>query len=116
MPERVRAADDFLAAGYEVRFDLSPVVLRAGRQADWAEPMCRMDDVLGPAVKAQAAAEIIMLTRNRDLHEVNPGRPPRAEQVLWRPASRSPSCPGTAAGTCATGPGPRRRPWPGCVR
>ncbi|MFE0459194.1 spore photoproduct lyase family protein [Kitasatospora sp. NPDC058965] len=90
VPDRVRAADDFLAAGYEVHFNLSPVVLRPGWQADWAELLQRMDDVLGPAVKAQAAAEIIMLTHNQDLHEVNLGWHPKAEQVLWRPALQEP--------------------------
>jgi hypothetical protein len=34
---------------------------------------------------AQAAAEVLMLTHNRDLHEVDLGWHPRAEDVLWRP-------------------------------
>ncbi|MFJ9606045.1 spore photoproduct lyase family protein [Kitasatospora sp. NPDC101176] len=97
VPERVRAADDFLAAGYEVHFNLSPVVLRPGWQADWAELLRRMDDVLGPAVKAQAAAEVIMLTHNQDLHEVNLGWHPKAEQVLWRPALQEPKLSGNGA-------------------
>ena len=33
----------------------------------------------------QAAAEVIMLTHNEELHEVNLGWHPRAEDVLWRP-------------------------------
>ncbi len=36
-------------------------------------------------MKEQAAAEVIMLTHNRDLHEVNLNWHPRAEEVLWRP-------------------------------
>lgn len=36
-------------------------------------------------MKRQAAAEVIMLTHNRELHEVNLGWHPRAEEVLWRP-------------------------------
>ncbi|MET9403230.1 spore photoproduct lyase family protein [Kitasatospora sp. NPDC002965] len=90
VPDRIAAAGDFLAAGYEVHFNLSPVVLRAGWQADWAELLRRMDDTLPAAVKAQAAAEIIMLTHNRALHEVNLGWHPRAEEVLWRPALQEP--------------------------
>jgi spore photoproduct lyase family protein len=85
VPERVAAAGDFLAAGYEVHFNLSPVVLREGWQADWADLLRRMDDLLPPAVKAQAAAEIIMLTHNQELHQVNLGWHPRAEELLWRP-------------------------------
>jgi spore photoproduct lyase family protein len=83
--ERIAAIDDFVAAGYEVHLNLSPVVLREGWQRDWAELLTRLDDELGAGFKAQAAAEVIMLTHNRDLHEVNLGWHPRAEDVLWRP-------------------------------
>ncbi|MCK8681114.1 spore photoproduct lyase family protein [Streptomyces lichenis] len=83
--ERIAAAGDFLEAGYEVHFNLSPVVLRPGWEADWAELLRRLDDELPPAVKAQAAAEVIMLTHNRELHEVNLRWHPKAEDALWRP-------------------------------
>jgi hypothetical protein len=45
----------------------------------------QLDDVLPDRVKQQAAAEVIMLTHNRELHEVNLGWHPRAEEVLWQP-------------------------------
>ncbi|MET8683242.1 spore photoproduct lyase family protein [Streptomyces sp. NPDC004732] len=83
--ERIAAAADFLDAGYEVHFNLSPVVLRQGWQRDWAELLDHLDDVLPARVKAQAAAEVIMLTHNQGLHEVNLGWHPRAEDVLWQP-------------------------------
>ncbi|EGX55360.1 lyase [Streptomyces zinciresistens K42] len=83
--ERVAAAADFLDAGYEVHFNLSPVVVRPGWEGAWAELLDHLDDVLPPRVKRQAAAEVIMLTHNRELHEVNLGWHPRAEDVLWRP-------------------------------
>lgn len=83
--ERIAAANDFVEAGYEVHFNLSPVVLRPGWEDAWARLLREMDDVLTPAVKRQAAAEVIMLTHNRELHEVNLGWHPRAEDVLWRP-------------------------------
>jgi spore photoproduct lyase family protein len=85
VPERIAAIDDFVAAGYEVHLNFSPVVLRDGWQHDWAELLVRLDDELSPAFKEQAAVEIIMLTHNRDLHEVNLGWHPKAEDVLWRP-------------------------------
>ncbi|MFK0117625.1 spore photoproduct lyase family protein [Streptomyces sp. NPDC090994] len=85
VPERIAAAADFLDAGYEVHFNLSPVVVRPGWQDAWAELLDHLDDVLPQRVKRQAAAEVIMLTHNRDLHEVNLGWHPRAEEVLWRP-------------------------------
>lgn len=86
--ERIAAAADFLDAGYEVHFNLSPVVLRPGWQRDWAELLDHLDDVLPGRVKAQAAAEIIMLTHNQQLHEVNLGWHPRAEELLWQPAAQ----------------------------
>jgi spore photoproduct lyase family protein len=83
--ERIGAIDDFVVAGYEVHLNFSPVVLREGWQRDWAELLTRLDDELDDATKRQAACEIILLTHNRDLHEVNLGWHPRAEEVLWRP-------------------------------
>src|SRR6195952_569794 len=83
--DRIAAIDDFLAAGYEVHLNFSPVVLRDGWLADWAQLLRQISDGTGTAFKAQAAAEIILLTHNRDLHEVNLGWHPKAEQVLWRP-------------------------------
>jgi spore photoproduct lyase family protein len=83
--ERIAAAADFHDAGYEVHFNLSPVVLRPGWQQDWAELLVHLDDVLPERVKRQAAAEVIMLTHNERLHEVNLRWHPRAEELLWRP-------------------------------
>ncbi|MET9872693.1 spore photoproduct lyase family protein, partial [Streptomyces sp. NPDC006386] len=57
----------------------------SGWQDAWAELLVHLDDVLPRRVKQQAAAEVIMLTHNQELHEVNLGWHPRAEEVLWRP-------------------------------
>ncbi|WP_372499199.1 spore photoproduct lyase family protein [Streptomyces somaliensis] len=82
---RVAAAADFLDAGYEVHFNLSPVVVRPGWERSWSELLRQLDDVLPRRVKEQARAEVITLTHNERLHEVNLGWHPRAEEVLWRP-------------------------------
>ncbi len=83
--DRIAAIDDFVAAGYEVHLNFSPVVLRDGWLEDWAELLRQVSDGAGEAFKAQAAAEIILMTHNRQLHEVNLGWHPKAEDVLWRP-------------------------------
>ncbi|MGY1914476.1 spore photoproduct lyase family protein [Blastococcus sp. SYSU DS0973] len=88
--DRIAAVDDFVAAGYEVHLNLSPVVLRPGWEEDWGGLLERLDDELGPAAKAQAAAEVILLTHNEALHEVNLGWHPTAEQLLWRPDLQEP--------------------------
>ncbi|MEV4547839.1 spore photoproduct lyase family protein [Nonomuraea wenchangensis] len=83
--ERLAAIDDFVAAGYEVHVNLSPVVVRDGWLESWAELLDQLDAALGPRAKAQLAAEVIFLTHNDRLHEVNLGWHPKAEDVLWRP-------------------------------
>ncbi|MCX5077539.1 spore photoproduct lyase family protein [Streptomyces sp. NBC_00513] len=88
--DRIAAAGDFLEAGYEVHFNLSPVVLRPDWERDWSLLLRHMDDVLPRAVKEQAAAEVIMLTHNKDLHDLNLGWHPRAEEALWRPDLQQP--------------------------
>jgi spore photoproduct lyase family protein len=88
--ERIAAVDDFVAAGYEVHLNLSPVVLREGWGADWTALLQHLDDALSTAAKAQAAAEVILLTHNRGLHQVNLGWHPTAEEVLWQPPLQQP--------------------------
>jgi spore photoproduct lyase family protein len=88
--ERIAAVDDFVDAGYEVHLNLSPVVLREGWEADWTALLQQLDDELGDAAKEQAAAEVIMLTHNEGLHEVNLGWHPKAEELLWRPELQQP--------------------------
>ncbi|MFI9535955.1 spore photoproduct lyase family protein [Nocardia fusca] len=83
--QRIAAIDDFVAAGYEVHVNFSPVVVRPGWERDWAELLEQLSDGTGAAFRAQAAAEIIMLTHNEQLHEVNLGWHPKAEDLLWQP-------------------------------
>ncbi|NAZ81169.1 spore photoproduct lyase family protein [Kineococcus sp. R8] len=85
VPERIAAVDDFVAAGYEVHLNLSPVIVHEGWLDGWAALLEELDDVLSPAAKAQAAAEVIFLTHNAGLHEVNLGWHPKGEDLLWRP-------------------------------
>jgi len=82
---RIAAISDFVAAGYEVHVNFSPVVVYDGWQRDYAELFRQVDDALSPAARAQLAAEVIFLTHNEGLHAVNLGWHPRAEELLWRP-------------------------------
>ncbi|MFD0688218.1 spore photoproduct lyase family protein [Actinomadura fibrosa] len=88
--DRIAAIDDFVEAGYEVHLNLSPVVVRDGWLDDWGELFDQLADTLGPAARAQLAAEVIFLTHNDRLHEVNLGWHPKAEEVLWRPDLQQP--------------------------
>lgn len=85
MDERIAVLDDFVDAGYEVHLNFSPVVLSPGWQERWAALIEQIAEQTGDAFKRQAAVEIITLTHNQDLHEVNLGWHPKAEDVLWTP-------------------------------
>jgi spore photoproduct lyase len=53
--------------------------------ADWAELLEQVADGANERTKAQLAAEVIFLTHNEGLHEVNLGWHPKGEELLWRP-------------------------------
>jgi spore photoproduct lyase family protein len=84
--ERIAAINDFVEAGYEVHVNFSPVILTPTWIEDWTELLHQLDDALSPEAKDQLAAEVIFLTHNEGLHEVNLGWHPRAEELLWQPA------------------------------
>ncbi len=86
--ERLAALDDFVAAGYEVHLNFSPVVLVEGWEERWTTLIDSIAAATGDDVKKQAAVEVIMLTHNRDLHQVNLGWHPKAERVLWTPETQ----------------------------
>lgn len=88
--ERIAAIDDFVAAGYEVHLNFSPVVLHEGWYDEWRDLLREIADVVSPPARAQLACEIIMLTHNEGLHEVNLGWHPRGEDLLWRPDLQEP--------------------------
>ncbi len=88
--ERIAAIDDFVEAGYEVHLNLSPVVVHDGWLEEWAELLDQVEAGTGPRAKAQLAAEVIMLTHEDRLHEVNLGWHPKAEELLWRPDLQEP--------------------------
>jgi spore photoproduct lyase family protein len=87
---RIAAIDDFVDAGYEVHVNLSPVIVRDGWLEEWDALLGELDAGVGPAAKAQMAAEVIFLTHNDRLHEVNLGWHPRAEELLWTPETQEP--------------------------
>jgi spore photoproduct lyase family protein len=83
--DRIAALDDFVEAGYEVHLNLSPVIVHEGWRAEWQELLEQVADGTSARTRAQLAAEVIFLTHNEGLHEVNLGWHPKAEELLWRP-------------------------------
>lgn len=68
-----------------MHLNLSPVIVHENWLADWAELLEQVADSTTERTRAQLAAEIIFLTHNEGLHEVNLAWHPRGEDLLWRP-------------------------------
>ncbi|MBB3473867.1 spore photoproduct lyase family protein [Sphingomonas sp. BK345] len=85
MSERIAAINDFVDAGYEVHVNFSPVIVREGWEADWKALFAELDAALSPTARAQLKCEVIFLTHNEGLHDLNLLWHPRAEEWLWRP-------------------------------
>jgi spore photoproduct lyase family protein len=86
--DRIAAVDEFVRAGYEVHLNLSPVIVYAGWEEDYRRLFEQVDDALSPQAKQQLKAEIIFLTHNKQLHEVNMQWHPKAEEYLWTPETQ----------------------------
>ncbi len=85
IPARIAAIDDFVRAGYEVHVNLSPVILADGWQADYAALFDQIADTVPARSRAQLKAEIIMLTHDPFMHDVNRAWHPKGEAAIWQP-------------------------------
>ena len=83
--DRIAVMNDFHRAGYEVNVSFAPVIYYEDWLDDWRKIFDEMNDILDDAVKLQLATEVIFLTHNEQLHHVNMGWHPKAEEVLWKP-------------------------------
>lgn len=83
--DRIDVINDFVDAGYEVNVNFAPVIFYDNWKDDWQILFDEINDKLNEKSKKQLIAEIIFLTHNAQLHEVNMGWHPKAEEVLWRP-------------------------------
>jgi spore photoproduct lyase family protein len=83
--DRIKAIDDFVAAGYEVHVNFSPVIYYQGWLEDYRALFNEIDECIGEAAKKQLKCEVIFLTHNSMLHELNMTWHPKGEALLWRP-------------------------------
>ncbi len=90
--ERVASVNRLVAAGYEVHFNFSPIIIYEGDEwrRDWVELWREIDDTLTPAAKAQLQCEVFFLTHSEELHRVNMQWNPKGEEYLWQPALQAP--------------------------
>lgn len=85
MRERIAAMTPFHDAGWEVQLNFSPVVITDDWLDRYDELFREIDDTIPERVKRELACEVIFLTHNERLHEVNMGWHPTAEDFLWTP-------------------------------
>lgn len=83
--ERIEAVNDFVDAGYEVHLNFSPVVFSDQWLADYNALFEQINDTLSRKAKAQLKCEVIFLTHNTKLHEINMQWHPKGEELIWQP-------------------------------
>lgn len=83
--DRIEAINDFVASGYEVHLNFSPVVFYDDWLMHYKSLFTKIDDTLNDNSKRQIKCEIIFLTHNTVLHDINMGWHPKGEDLLWKP-------------------------------
>ncbi len=83
--DRINAINDFVAAGYEVHLNFSPVIYYENWLEEYRELFRQVDETLNPEAKQQLKYEVIFLTHNTLLHEINMEWHPQGEDLLWNP-------------------------------
>ena len=83
--DRIEAINDFVDAGYEVHLNFSPVIYYDNWLRDYQDLFVQVNDTLSQEAKAQLKCEIIFLTHNTVLHDVNMAWHPKGEALLWKP-------------------------------
>lgn len=107
--ERIASVNKLVAAGYEVHFNFSPIIIYGENEwrRDWVELWREIDDTLTLEAKSQLMCEVFFLTHSEDLHETNLQWNPKGEELLWSPEIQVPKK--TAPDTLVYEYGMRRR-------
>jgi spore photoproduct lyase family protein len=88
--ERIKSINNFVDAGYEVHINISPVIVYEGWTADYANLFQMLNDNLSQKSKNQLKSEVIFLTHNEELHQINTKWHPKGEELLWKPQWQEP--------------------------
>ena len=102
MSERIAAINDFVDAGYEVHVNFSPVIVHEAWETEWKELFADLDAALSSAAKEQLKCEVIFLTHNEGLHDLNLQWHPAPRNGFGDRTSRSVSGASRVCRTCAT--------------
>ena len=81
--DRIIAIDKFIAAGWDVHINFSPVIVTEGWEKEYAALFQLVDKYV--TTKDKVKAEVIFLTHNADKHKYNLDHGILGEELLWRP-------------------------------
>lgn len=81
--DRLRAVDRFIAAGYDIHLNFSPVIYYDGWEDDYVELFHLVDELVDN--KECVKAEVIFLTHNENKHIYNMNQGLPGEDLLWTP-------------------------------
>ena len=82
---RLAAIKDFYNAGWEVHLNISPVIVYPGWTTDYRELFHQINDSVPESIRTDVQAEVIFLTHNAKLHELNLKWHPKGEEFIWSP-------------------------------
>lgn len=83
--DRIKAIDKFIAKGYEVHINFSPVIVTNTWHQDYTDLFLLVDEYVSPENKDKVKAEVIFLTHNEKKHQYNLKHNLPGEDMLWRP-------------------------------
>jgi DNA repair photolyase len=86
MVDRLHGLNLAYSKGFECHINLSPVILTTTWEADYVNLFKLINSMLLPEVKAQLGGEIIFLTHDDRLNQLNLEWIPKAERLLYVPA------------------------------
>lgn len=81
--DRIKAIDQFVAKGWDVHINYSPVIVTDGWEKEYEELFKLVDEHVN--YKRVVKAEVIFLTHNENKHEYNLQKSLPGEELLWRP-------------------------------
>ena len=82
---RIKAIDRFIAAGYDVHINFSPVIVTANWLVEYGELFRQVQGGVSPENRSKVKCEVIFLTHNEDKHMYNLANNLPGEDLLWRP-------------------------------
>jgi spore photoproduct lyase len=83
--DRIQAIDKFIAYGWIVHINFSPVIVTEGWEQEYATLFQLVDKYVSETSKYYVASEVIFLTHNADKHKYNLDHGILGEELLWRP-------------------------------